>query len=80
MQGEPLWLMLGLVALTMAIIQYLPKLTTAIPSSLAAIITVTLIVIGLNFESRTVGDMASIAGGLPDFHIPFSNPDKSTGI
>jgi SulP family sulfate permease len=77
MQGEPLWLMLGLVALTMAIIQYLPMLTTAIPSSLAAIITVTLIVIGLNFESRTVGDMASIAGGLPDFHIPFSNPDKS---
>ena len=70
MQGEPLWLMLGLVALTMAIIQYLPKLTKAIPSSLAAIITVTLIVIGLNFESRTVGDMASIAGGLPEFHIP----------
>jgi SulP family sulfate permease len=70
MQGEPLWLMLGLVALTMAIIQYLPMLTTAIPSSLAAIITVTLIVIGLNFESRTVGDMASIAGGLPEFHLP----------
>lgn len=70
MQGEPLWLMLGLVALTMAIIQYLPKLTRAIPSSLAAIITVTLIVIGLNLESRTVGDMASIAGGLPEFHIP----------
>jgi SulP family sulfate permease len=70
MQAEPLWLMLGLVALTMAIIQYLPKLTKAIPSSLAAIITVTLIVIGLNLESRTVGDMASIAGGLPEFHLP----------
>jgi SulP family sulfate permease len=68
--GESLWLMLGLVALTMAIIQYLPKLTRAIPSSLAAIVTVSAIVIGLGLESRTVGDMASIAGGLPEFHIP----------
>ncbi len=70
MQGEPLWLMLGLVALTMAIIQYLPKLTRAVPSSLAAIVTVSAIVIGMGLESRTVGDMASIAGGLPEFHIP----------
>jgi len=68
MQGEQLWLMLGLVALTMAIIQFLPKLTKAIPSSLAAIMTVSLIVIGLGLDSRTVGDMASIAGGLPEFH------------
>ncbi|MEN8168839.1 MAG: SulP family inorganic anion transporter [Pseudomonadota bacterium] len=70
LEGMPLWLMLGLVALTMAIIQYLPRLTKAIPSSLAAIIVVTLIVIGLGLESRTVGDMASIAGGFPEFHIP----------
>ncbi|MCP3665167.1 MAG: SulP family inorganic anion transporter [Gammaproteobacteria bacterium] len=70
LQGIPFWIMLGLVVLTMAIIHYLPKLTRAIPSSLAAIIVVTLIVIGLQMESRTVGDMASIAGGLPSFHIP----------
>ncbi|OOZ38990.1 sodium-independent anion transporter [Solemya pervernicosa gill symbiont] len=70
LEGEMLWLMLGLVALTMAIIQYLPKLTKAVPSSLAAIIVVSLIVIGFGLESRTVGDMASIAGGLPEFHIP----------
>ncbi|MCP4995055.1 MAG: SulP family inorganic anion transporter [Gammaproteobacteria bacterium] len=70
LQGIPLWIMLGLVVLTMAIIHYLPKLTRAIPSSLAAIIVVTLIVIGLQMDSRTVGDMASIAGGLPSFHIP----------
>jgi SulP family sulfate permease len=68
--GEQLWLTLGLVALTMAIIRYLPKLTKAVPSSLAAIITVSLIVIGLDLDSRTVGDMASIAGGFPEFHIP----------
>ena len=36
MQGQPLWIMLALVALTMAIIQFLPKLTKAVPSSLAA--------------------------------------------
>ena len=76
MQAEPMWLMLGLVALTMAIIQYLPKLTKAIPSSLAAIIVVTLIVIGMGLESRTVGDMASIAGGLPELHIPAINFDE----
>ena len=70
MQGNALWIMLGLVALTMAIIHFLPKLTTAIPSSLAAIIVVSLLVIFIGLESRTVGDLASIAGGLPKLHIP----------
>ncbi len=70
LQGDALWIMLGLVAMTMAIIHFLPKLTKAIPSSLAAIVAVSLAVIGLDMESRTVGDLASIAGGLPEFHIP----------
>jgi SulP family sulfate permease len=70
LQGEQLWVMLGLVMLTMAIIRYLPKLTKAIPSSLAAILVVSLLVIVLGMDSRTVGDLASIAGGLPQFHIP----------
>jgi SulP family sulfate permease len=70
MQGQQLWIMLALVVLTMAIIHYLPKLTKAVPASLAAIITVTLLVMFSGAESRTVGDLASIAGGLPEFHIP----------
>lgn len=79
MQGEPLYLMLGLIALTMAIIHFLPKLTAAIPSTLVAIVVVTGLVFGLELESRTVldflkdmtGDVdATIAGGLPTFHIP----------
>ncbi len=70
MSGSALWIMLGLVALTMAIIHFLPKLTTAVPSSLAAIVVVSLLVIGIGFETKTVGDIASIAGGLPDFHLP----------
>ncbi len=70
LDGSSLWVMLGLVAATMAIIHFLPKLTKAIPSSLAAIVVVSLVVIGFGMESRTVGDMASIAGGLPEFHLP----------
>ncbi|MCO7034692.1 SulP family inorganic anion transporter, partial [Vibrio paracholerae] len=76
---KELLLMLGLVALTMAIIHFLPKLTTAIPSSLAAIVTVTLLVQGLGLETRTVvdflramsgNDAATLAGSLPSFSIP----------
>jgi SulP family sulfate permease len=70
MTGEALWMMLGLVALTMSIIYFLPKLTKAVPSSLAAIIIVSLLAIGMSLDIRSVGDIASIAGGLPSFHIP----------
>ena len=70
MSGETLWLFAGLIILTMAIIHYLPRFTKMIPSSLAAIITVSLIVIGFNLDTNTVGDLASIEGGLPAFHIP----------
>lgn len=46
--GSKLFLMLGGVALTMAIIHFLPKLTKAVPSSLAAILVVTGLAIGIN--------------------------------
>ncbi|MFT7110877.1 MAG: SulP family sulfate permease, partial [Psychrobacter glaciei] len=62
--------MFGLIALTMAIIHFLPKLTKMVPSALVAIVTVTLVVVFLGLETRTVGDIASIAGGLPSFSIP----------
>ncbi len=48
MQGPALWLMIALVALTMAIIWLLPKLTKAIPASLVAILVVTCIGIASN--------------------------------
>lgn len=70
MTGTPLFIMLGLVVLTMVIIKFLPKLTTAVPSALVAILSVTLIVIFAGFDTRTVGDLASIKGGLPEFHLP----------
>ncbi len=70
MQGPSLYLMLGLIGLTMAIIYFLPKLTMAFPAALAAIIVVTGLVHGFGLDTRTVGDMASVAGGLPTFHLP----------
>ncbi|MCL6260496.1 SulP family inorganic anion transporter [Aquiflexum sp. TKW24L] len=70
MSGNPMYIMIGLVALTMVIIKYLPKLTTAVPSALVAILTVSLIVIFGDINTRTVGDLASISGGLPEFHLP----------
>ena len=70
LEGPQLFMLLGLVCLTMAIIHWLPKLTTAVPSSLVAIVSVTLLVFGLDLDTRVVGDIASIKGGLPSLHIP----------
>lgn len=68
--GSALYIMLALVVLTMLIIKYLPRLTKAVPSTLAAIIVGTLVVIGLGLDTRTVADMASIKGVFPPFHLP----------
>lgn len=70
MQGTEMQIMLGLTLLTMAIIWLLPKVTKAVPSALAAIMTVSALVIGLDIDTTSVGDLASIKGGLPSFHIP----------
>ena len=70
LSGGPLVTMLGLVALTMAIIYLLPRVTKAIPAPLAGIAVVAAVVIGFGLDVPRVGDMASISGGLPAFHIP----------
>ncbi|MBO6894753.1 MAG: SulP family inorganic anion transporter [Roseibium sp.] len=70
MTGSQLYMMLGLVALTMAVIWFLPKITKAFPAPLAGILVVSALVLGFNLDTRTVGDIASIAGGLPTFHVP----------
>ncbi len=70
LSGAALYTFLGLVLLTMAVIWGLPKLSKAIPSSLAAILLVFGLVLGLGLETRTIGDIASIQGGFPPFHIP----------
>ena len=68
--GTPLMLMLGLVALTMFLIWAAPKVTKAIPAPLLGIGIVTAIVLVFKLDVQTVGDLASIKGGLPGFHIP----------
>jgi len=68
--GEPMMIFAGLVILTMFIINFLPRITGAFPASLAAIITVSLLVFSLDLDTATVGGMASIKGSLPAFHIP----------
>ncbi len=78
LSGWPLILMLGLVALTMAVIWATPKFTTAIPAPLAGIGLTALIVIALGLDVPRVGDMASIEGGLPAFHIPMVPLDWET--
>jgi len=70
MEGLPLYIMVGLIILTVIIIYFLPKITKAIPSTLAAIIATTGIVAFFGIDSKTVGDLGSIAGGIPDFKIP----------
>ncbi|MBU2537711.1 MAG: SulP family inorganic anion transporter [Proteobacteria bacterium] len=70
LSGMPLWIMLGFVLATMAIIHFLPKLTKAVPASLAAIVSVSAVIIYFEIPTRTVGDIASISGGLPQLHLP----------
>lgn len=68
--GSALYILVALVVLTMFIIWGLPRITKAVPASLAAILVVFGIVAGLGIDTRTVGDMASIQGSFPPFHIP----------
>lgn len=68
--GSPLYIMLGLVLLTVGIVLFFPKITKAVPASLVAIIVVFGLVLGLGIDTKTVADIASVGGGFPPFHIP----------
>ena len=68
--GFPLILMLILVAISAAIMYFLPKFTNKVPSGLVAIVVVSLINFIFALHTKTIGDIASISQGLPSFHIP----------
>ena len=84
MQGQELWTMIGLVALTMGIMFGLPKLTKKLPEALIAILVVSMLVIFGNLNVATVGSFIrdgggeGLKGGLPQFQwaifevIPFN--------
>jgi SulP family sulfate permease len=74
LETPKLLVMFGLVVLTMLIIWLLPKVTKAFPSSLAAIIVVTAIVMIFNVDTLTIAgtlnEGESIKGGFPPFGMP----------
>ena len=70
LEQSALLIMGGIIALTMAVIYILPKITTKFPAPLAGIAVASAVVIFAGIDTRTVGDMATIAGGLPTLHIP----------
>ena len=64
--GVP-WLVYPLFALTVVIVLVLPRITTAIPAPLVAIVAVTAISVIAHLQIPTVGDQGVISGGLPGF-------------
>ena len=77
LQGSEMFIMLGLVGLTMAIMYFLPKLTEKVPSALVAIIVVASITIFGGLDVSTVGSFIRDGGGeglegsLPQFQTEF---------
>lgn len=61
--GKELGVMIALVLASMLIIQFLPKLTKAIPSTLAAILALGLLTYFGFVETRTISDVLSDGGG-----------------
>jgi SulP family sulfate permease len=68
--GTALYTMLGLIAVTMAVIYLIPKVTSKFPSALAGILVVSGIVIFGGIDTTTVGDLSGISGSLPTFSVP----------
>lgn len=70
MPAGEIYKMLGLAVLTLVVIYVFPRISKAIPATLAGILVVTLLVELLGIHTKTVGDLGSIAGGLPQFKVP----------
>ncbi|WP_256760914.1 SulP family inorganic anion transporter [Cohnella sp. WQ 127256] len=64
------WLMYAMVIATLAIIYILPKFTKLVPSPLVAVGFMTVIVVFINMNLNTVGDLATIEPMIPFLHIP----------
>lgn len=70
LSGTPLYIMVGLTALTILLVLIIPRFTRAVPASLIAIVVVFALTAGFGIEARQVQDIASISGSLPQFHVP----------
>jgi len=70
MSGISLVTMAGLCSLTILIVLLLPKMTKAVPASLAAIVVVSLLVYFFGIDTKKVLDIAAVGGGLPRLQVP----------
>ena len=68
--GNTLLYSIGFIGLTMLVIWLLPKLTKTLPATLVAILLTTILVLTFKIDIPSVGDLASVKGGLPIFLIP----------
>ncbi len=77
LEGTELWVMIGLVLLTMGIMYFLPKLWKGAPAALIGIVIVSCLVVFFKIDTATVksfiqdGGGEGIKAGLPSFNIPF---------
>ncbi|WP_245922591.1 SulP family inorganic anion transporter [Nocardia nova] len=67
--GVP-WLVYPMVAVALAIIVFLPKLTTAIPAPLVAIVALTAATMVFSLHVPNVGDEGALPSSLPSLLIP----------
>lgn len=65
-------LMYALVLLAILVVVLFPRLTKTIPSSLAALIIISALAIGLHLNTLRVGDLADISGTLPHLGLPLA--------
>jgi SulP family sulfate permease len=70
--GVP-WPVYPLFALTIAVVVLLPRVTTAVPAPLVAIVLVTLVAVLAGLTVPTVGGEGPLTGGLPGL-TPFTVP------
>lgn len=68
--GDKLYAMIGFVLLTIGITLGVSRISKKIPAALVAIMLVFGVVSFFQFDTKLVGDIASISGQLPVFHIP----------
>ncbi len=67
------YIMYIIIALTMATMHFLPKITKAAPAGLIAIVVITLVVYFTGIDTKLVGDLADLSNvSMPSFVMPMS--------
>ncbi len=65
------YIMYIIVLLTMATMQFLPRVSKAVPAGLAAIVVITLVTYFVGIDTKIVGDLADLSNvSMPSFTMP----------